>query len=282
MLWSHSTGLRLDDRGLQFGDGVFETMLVRNGRAWLLDRHLARLRRGCERLGIRYERVQVHAELERALAKTALFAAHDCLVLKLILCADGPGQGYARADGNPARLHLSLHPLPRVANAQPGVALECSKVRLAAQPALAGIKHLNRLEQVMARRAVSRGYHDALMFDADGAAVETTSANLFVVLENRLHTPPIVDCGVQGVFRDWLHNALEPEAWAERVLSWSDLRSASEVFIGNSVRGPLAVTRIAGGGRERPDCAYPIGPWFEQVARLTLEHQASQCGGTAA
>ncbi len=272
MLWSSSTGLAATDRGLQYGDGLFETLLVVASREanqpasiWLLDEHLQRLQHGCIKLGIRYPRALIQAQLDIALTHVAQGLA----VLKLVVTAQGfssgQSRGYARDKVAEANLHCSLHPAlaTPLQDAVP-VRVRVTKTSLATQPALAGIKHLNRLEQVLARRELEEDDFEGLMLNPDQGVVECTSSNLFAVIDDQLWTPPLERCGVAGVLRQHLwaqfRDALQVEA-----ISLDQLRDAQEVFIANSVYGVRAVGELVG-----PDwqVQYNQGPWFAQVKSL--------------
>ena len=140
---------------------------------------------------------------------------------------------------------LSLHPLPA---SQAGVRLAWCGLRLAAQPALAGIKHCNRLEQVLARREVdAAGCDEGLLMDPDGHVVSAISANLLVHLDGEWLTPPVDRCGVAGVLRGWL---LQQGLARVRSLTPQDLESADHVALCNAVRGILPVVSL-----ERRACA---------------------------
>ena len=159
--------LPADDRGLHYGDGLFETIGVRAGVARFLEAHLARLASGCARLGIRFSSM---AELRAEIA-TALALAPPRAMLKIIVTrGSAVRRGYAPQGTESARRLLSLWPeaaLPTSVAA--GVALHRATITLADNPALAGIKHLSRLENVMAAAEVAaQGAFDALLLDGSG------------------------------------------------------------------------------------------------------------------
>ena len=223
------------NRGLAYGDGLFETMRVHRGGIPLWPRHLARLRDGAGRLGIT---VPEPGFLE---AKVLAFAGEiDGGVLKLLLTRGDGGRGYApQADAVPTWT-LSRHPLPVPL---PGaLRLHDCATRLAIQPALAGLKHCNRLEQVLARGEVERAACDeGLMRDMEGAPVCATAANLLVLQGGRWTTPAISRCGVAGVLRGWLLDAgLVEEAPVAR----EALDDADALALCNAVRGILPVASL--------------------------------------
>jgi 4-amino-4-deoxychorismate lyase len=240
------------DRGLAYGDGLFETMRFVAGRIPLLERHLARLRRGCDRLGIVIDEDRLRAELAQALAALAGELAQG--VLKLIVTRGAGGRGYRVPAGvAPTRVLIAsaLPEYPPDWSAE-GVRVRFCELRLGASPALAGIKHLNRLEQVMARREWDDpDIAEGLLADARGRIVEGVVTNLFVVSGGRLLTPPIDTCGVAGVMREHILADVVPrlgvpvvEAACERAV----LGGAQEIFLCNAVVGVWPVRRI--GARE--------------------------------
>ena len=223
------------NRGLNYGDGIFETMRVHHGALPLWLRHLARLRTGAQRLGIG---LPDPAFIEARI--TEHIASVDSGVLKLLLTRGDGGLGYAPTDCSEPVWMLSLHPLP--AKTAAGLHLHTCDTRFAIQPALAGIKHCNRLEQVLARLEVQRaGCDEGLMLDMDGRAVSATSANLLVHRAGRWWTPPVETCGVAGVLRGWL---LEQGLLDVRAMSMDDVRAADALALCNAVRGILPVARL--------------------------------------
>ncbi|HEY0310541.1 MAG TPA: aminodeoxychorismate lyase [Luteimonas sp.] len=223
-----------DDRGLAYGDGLFETLRVHAGTLPWWDAHWVRLAHGAARLGIALpDARQARAESE------ALFADGAHGVLKLLLSRGGGARGYAPAPGAKPRWMLSRHPLPGAA--APLHAIWC-ETRLALQPALAGLKHCNRLEQVLARaECVAAGADEGLVRDMEGTVVAGTAANLFVLREGRWLTPPVDRCGVAGTCRAVLVPAL---AASEQRLQRADVETADAVFLCNAVRGILPVARL--------------------------------------
>ncbi len=223
-----------DNRGLNYGDGVFETMRVDHGGVPLWSRHLARLGEGAQRLGISLpERAFIEARLHE------LCAGVDTGVVKLLLTRGDGGRGYAPSVDAPPVWVLSLHPLPP---RQTALQLHACNTRLATQPLLAGIKHCNRLEQVLARTEAQRaGCDEGLMRDMAGNVVCATAANVLAHCDGRWLTPPIEHCGVVGVLRGWL---LEQGMLEVVELSMEALAAADALALCNAVRGILPVARL--------------------------------------
>jgi 4-amino-4-deoxychorismate lyase len=229
----------VDDRGLNYGDGLFETAFLRDGAVRFLDAHLTRLQQGCMRLGIAYPGEALVADI-RALASRARTA-----VLKIVITRGAGARGYRPVADAPVNRILSLHPAP-AGNDDPLVVRWC-QLRLSRNPALAGLKHLNRLEQVLAQCEWSdEAIGEALMLDTEGELVSATASNVFIVRERALHTPDLRFCGIRGVMRAQvlrvahelgMHTIEEP-LWPH------DLAGASEVFVTNAVRGIRPVVAL--------------------------------------
>ncbi len=233
------------DRGLQYGDGLFETIAIHEGHPCLLDAHLDRLQKGCERLQIPVPDMQQLARDCRDLARGA-----QETVLKIVLTRGSGGRGYRLPEQSVTRCILSLHawqPLPAQFYEQ-GVQLRYCDLRLADQPRLAGIKHLNRLEQVLARLEWSSDdIYEGILLNRHDNIVECVSSNLFMVDRSGvLQTPALDKQGVEGVMRAQilsLARDLDRAVIVTRI-DPEQLQQASEVFISNSLIGILPVCAI--------------------------------------
>lgn len=222
------------DRGLAYGDGLFETVRVFRQQPVWWSGHWARLARGAAALGIGLpQRDWLEAELGPLLS-----VAPEDAVLKLVLTRGAGGRGYAADTDIEPTLVLSVHAAP--ARPTGPLALRWCNTRVAIQPALAGIKHLNRLEQVLARSEWrDPAIHEGLMLDTEGHVACATAANVFAYIGGRWLTPPVHRRGVAGVARAWVL-ANMPEA-AEAELTPADVESAEALFLCNAVRGILPV-----------------------------------------
>ncbi|KFN47515.1 aminodeoxychorismate lyase [Arenimonas metalli] len=225
------------DRGLAYGDGVFETLRVHAGAPVWWDAHVARLRHGAARLGIAApDAAWLRNEVD------ALMAGQGGPgVLKLVLTRGTGGRGYRVPDEAAPTMVLSRHPLPPPA---PGpLVVRWCQLRMALQPALAGLKHLNRLEQVLARAEWrDEAIHEGLLLDAAGRVACATAANVFARIDGRWLTPRVDACGVAGIARAWVL-ANVPDA-AEATLQPADVEGADALFLCNAVRGILPVGRL--------------------------------------
>lgn len=241
-----SDRLSTADRGLAYGDGVFETMRYDSGSIALLDLHLRRLNKGCQVLGFKGVEPHLEAALERLRAEVRLLAEAaeaGAYVFKLIVTRGLGGRGYVPApEPTPPTIILRITPLsPENENCQTGVSLQLCRWRLSLSPLLAGIKHLNRLEYVMAAQELSsQSGVQGLLTDANGSVVEGIHHNLFIVKQGELMTPRIGMCGVRGVARELIIERLAPALGvtvSEQELSIDDLIGAQEIFLCNSVHG---------------------------------------------
>ena len=236
--------LGLKSRGLAYGDGLFETFAVNHGQPLLLERHLARLAQGCQRLAITTDPSLLRDEVVR------YAAALGQGVLKLIVTRGDSARGYAPDPHAPARRILQGSPSPAYpsANRAQGVELYPCATRLAEQPLLAGLKHLNRLEQVLARAEWNDpAFAEGLMLDMSGRLVEGVYSNLFLVSQGALRTPDLRRCGVAGVMRAELLDQASSLGLQVVVddLWPADLAQADEVFVCNSVYGIWPVRAFA-------------------------------------
>jgi 4-amino-4-deoxychorismate lyase len=242
------------DRGLAYGDGLFETMRTHGGALPWWPRHRARLVEGARRLGIAMPpEAPLEVALKDAIAEADRAFGGDA-VIKLILTRGAGARGYAPTrDAEP-----SVIATVSAAPASMGEALHVDvlALRLGVQPALAGIKHLNRLEQVLgAREAVDRGLDDGLMADADGCLTCSTRANLFAYLEGRWVTPPVDRAGVAGVARAVLLEAWSPPGGLHVApLPLAALPRVEALLLTNAVRGILTAGRCGARALDpRPD-----------------------------
>ena len=233
------------ERGLHYGDGLFETIACVGGRPRFLALHLERLARGCARLGFEFPD---RGELEREILAAA--AAPGAIVKVLLTRGPAVARGYASSGAEqPTRVTLRYRwdeePRSRLA----GVRVRTAALRLGENPALAGLKHLNRLEQVLARREWSDGdIAEALMFSASGRLISGVMSNVFLVEGQRLRTPLLDRCGVAGIMRQVVlrEAARAGIAVEEAPLDAEDLARAREIFLTSAVIGLRPVRALDG------------------------------------
>jgi 4-amino-4-deoxychorismate lyase len=234
----------IDDRGLAYGDGLFETLAVQAGRPCLWDRHLDRLTSGSRRLALACPNPRLLRDEAMVLAR-----GHERAVLKIILTRTGRGRGYRPAPDAGVRriLALSAWPQEQPRGFEAGVAVRLCDTACGLSPALAGLKHLGRLEQVLARAEWDApDVPEGLMRDPLGAVIEATQANLFLERQGRLATPRLDAAGVAGVVRglamDLAVAAGEPIR-EDRILL-EDVRDADALYLTNSLIGVWRVVRF--------------------------------------
>jgi 4-amino-4-deoxychorismate lyase len=229
-------------RALHYGDGVFRTCFIYKSQVLDLDEQCDLVTADAARLALAPVAVaQLAAEARR------LAAGVDQGVLKILLLRGGEARGYGASGGTTDRL-LRRYDAPsyRAACWEQGVGVCRSPIALASQPALAGIKHLNRLEQVLASRDWPPDADEALLADAAGRPICGTRTNLFRVGGGVLYTAPLDQCGVAGHLRRKVL-ALAPALGVEvRVQHgpWEELEAADEVFLTNSLVGIWPVARL--------------------------------------
>ena len=235
------------DRGLAYGDGVFETVAVAGGSARLWPRHRARLLAGCRRLGIAFDDVDALEQEVRLMAAQSATG-----ILKIIVTAGCGGRGYRRPQAQqPTRIIIALPPPDYPEEyAVHGVAARFCRKRLAHDPGLAGVKHLNRLAQVLARMEWQDEFQEGIMLDDQEQVVEGTMSNVFIVANGALQTPPLDRCGVCGVMRDWIIEACRDRgiAVSEAPLGRADLARAAGVFFCNAIIRAWPVRTLEGVG----------------------------------
>jgi len=249
--WTDS--LSVADRGLAYGHGLFETLRLCDGEIPLLGLHLARLAGGAERLGIPLDTQKLRGYLD-----TLMTRAGGEGIIKVMLTAGVAGRGY-RYDaerGRPSYI-LQWFPPPDFPAewARCGVSITVCEHRLSDSPDLAGIKHLNRLDQVLARAEWCDEFQEGLMMDRQGHLVEATAMNLFCLRDGSWLTPDLRHCGVAGVMRQYLMDSLMPSlGWSvsEEVFSLNELVSMDAIFLCNAVAGIWPVHTIKGIGRWEP------------------------------
>lgn len=233
-----------DDRGLQYGDGLFETIRVANGNTCHWAAHMDRLSRGCTVLRLPAPPPELWlADFHR------LFEASEDGVLKLIVTAGDGGRGYYRGRRTAVRRLAAKFPLPAPLAGWPGrgVQLRYCRTPWASSPATAGLKHLGRMEQVLARSEWSdTAVAEGLMADPCGHIISGTMSNLFIVIDGTLLTPALTQCGVAGVMRSIVLEQASSCGIPAHTgqISRSMCEGADEMFLCNAVRGILPVAGL--------------------------------------
>jgi len=241
------SALPIPDRGLDFGDGLFETILVHQGRLLFNAFHMERLALGLQRLAIPDCLENVRRQLRdvaQVMAQNSAWAVLRVSVLR----GTGP-RGYAPAQFSNPRILISSYSLDSDhAHMSMPANLGIAEIRLSTQPYLAQIKHLNRLEQVIAAtQAKNLGTDECILLDQEGRVVSVIAGNIFLLRERELLTPPLDKCGVAGTRR-----RLIMERWAHRIgltvretpISLNDLKYAEEIFYSNALCTVRPINRL--------------------------------------
>jgi len=266
--------LPVSDRGLQYGDGVFETIEINGQRPVFFDRHLKRLEDGCRRLAIPCPAFGRLTEEAGLLCQQAPARA----VLKILVTSGSGGRGYRRPEAIQATRILSLHPYPDYpdAFATQGINTRLCGTRLGINPALAGIKHLNRLEQVLARAEWSdQGIQEGIMLDSNDQVIEGTMTNLFYVKNHALHTAPLTQCGIAGIIRNLIMELADQHDLRVKQPNYTleQLVSADEIFVCNSIIGIWPVKQIDRLAFEPGPITRKLQQWLADYQQETLRSE---------
>ncbi|EOB9996571.1 aminodeoxychorismate lyase [Cronobacter sakazakii] len=238
--------LSATDRAVQFGDGCFTTARVRDGVVHLLEAHLARLHEGCERLMIPVPDIDTLRNEMRLAAQE-----QESAVVKVIISRGAGKRGYSIAGCSAPTRIVSRGAYPDFYSEwrERGVSLATSPVRLGRNPHLAGVKHLNRLEQVLIRTHLEQTSADeALVLDSEGWVTECCAANLFWRKGKAVFTPRLDQAGVDGLMRRHIIGLLNQSVWrlSEINAPASALEEADEVLICNALMPLVPVRSIDG------------------------------------
>lgn len=246
--------LAVQDRAVQYGDGFFTTLLLMHGKVYNWPAHWQRIQHSAVRLGFPpCDETALLRQLRLALTALPLEYQVAPLMAKLIVTRGEGGAGYAPlAEPTPRIIwQLATHPLYRDAEhiTQPPASLTLGicETQAAIQPQLAGLKHLNRLDSVLARAELAKRHlAEGLMLNALGEVVSATQANLFVLKGKRLLTPLLQHSGVAGTTRAQLLE-LAPQ-WGFEVeqqrVTLDEIDEADELFVTNALRGIMPVERL--------------------------------------
>lgn len=251
---SKSQQVSASDRGLLYGQSVFETIAVYQEQPLLLQQHFQRLRLGCSALAIPFD-----DSFENHLREDTLKLSKNQhrAVIRLCMTMGEGGRGYQNPTQQiiPTRI-LSRHRYPEHPKSfwHDGIELGLVEIRLSSQPALAGFKHGNRLEQIIARSEWQENWQEALIRNQAGDVIEATQSNVFVIRGKELLTPELDQCGVAGIMRDWVLSKVREIGVTATIvpLSVPDIETADEVFLTNSLIGLWPVKRFRKSTYQKP------------------------------
>lgn len=235
------------DRGLAYGDGLFETMKVDHGKIALWQYHYERLFLGLKRLSIPLNKSSLFEQLNQSLD----YFQSTSGVLKLIVTRHQGGRGYAPPIDSKSTLVSIADPSDKnnvnQSRAEKGVSVHYCNEYLSVNASLAGIKSLNQLSYVLAsQERQGLPFDEGLLFSSQGHLIEATSRNVFLVKGGELYTPLLDQCGVEGVLRRLIIEDIAPEIGMvahECLLTKLDIQQADEIFVTNSITGVWPVIR---------------------------------------
>jgi 4-amino-4-deoxychorismate lyase len=254
------------NRALQYGDGLFETLAVVKGQALAWDRHIERLQHGCERLKIK------SPDILRLQSESLQLCEHSELaVLKLIISRGEGGRAYRPAQTAETTRIVSLHDWPDYPPSfrHRGIEVSVCNTRMGHSPALAGIKHLNRLEQVLISEELCQTQKtEGLALDIEDKVIEGSMSNVFIVKNGLISTPALDKAGVAGVIRGRILELCEESGFAIQVTSLclDDVFNADEVFFCNSIAGIWPANKV-------DDVCYEVGPYTQKLQKQLVEEK---------
>ena len=265
----------ISDRAFQYGDGLFETIAIREHKPRLWEYHVQRLAKGCARLRISMpdedDLLQnLHDALRQGRAATAYCMA------KIIVSSGAGLRGYGRNVAAEPAVFFGVFEATREPPEfyRDGVNIVLCKTHLATKSVTAGLKTLNRLEQVLARSELTdSGAFEGLTLDADGNVICGTMSNVFFVANNKIITPSLDDCGVEGVMRRHIMTTLSEHELAVDIgtLHSTDLQDVDEVFVANSQFGVMPVKSCG-------DLKWPVGGVTQKVMSILADNGVVECG----
>ena len=236
--------LSVSDRGLHYGDGVFETITCIGPVPQFIEQHLERMRAGAHRLDIPFPGTRLFLEDIRRLLRDQ---RGNC-VIKLILTRGRGKRGYRyESVQTPTRICMKSDWPQYVEHwRRHGIRARFCVTRLGTHPGLHGIKSLNRLENVLASSELGEDFDEGLMSDADGNVIEGSMSNIFAVIDDGLVTPDLTRCGISGIMRGQVIAAARDGYISvdERHLSREQLLQSDEIFVCNSVIGVCPVRQL--------------------------------------
>jgi len=264
----------ISDRGFHYGDGLFETIAIRDGEARLWPLHMDRLASGCETLNITMPAQDSLLHGAMHAVRHSGISADSCL-LKIVVSAGSGARGYGRATVDTPSILFGVSPWlsPPIEFYRDGIETVLCRTRLAINSATAGLKTLNRLEQVLARSEFNASnIYEGLTMDADDDVICGTMSNVFFVKDKTILTPSLDRCGVAGVMRRHVLATLDAVG-KEVVIQGvrvAELSRVSEVFVSNSQFGILPVTRCA-------EHAWDVGAVTREIMDIMANNGIAEC-----
>ena len=238
--------ISVEDRAVQYGDGVFETIAVKENLLEFWKEHYQRLSKGCKVLKIK---CPPEVFLKKEISKFLKKIKKKKFILKIIISRGIGGRGYNPPKKAKSTRILGAYNWPNYPekNFKKGIKIDICKTKLAMQPHLSEIKHLNRLEQIIARSEwQSKNISESIMLDFNENVIEGTMSNIFGVKKNVFYTPDIKFSGIKGIMRNKILKLLKTkkEKYKVKKITLKELLNFEEIFICNSIFGIWSVTQI--------------------------------------
>ena len=230
------------DRAFNYGDGIFTTAKISHGRIEFLARHIERLTVSCKKLNIAFtQQDNLFSEI------TAVAGSYKNAVLKIVITAGQGGRGYSRMGVSNSNVVISIHDVPEhyAIWQEQGIQLGIANCQLGLNPMLKGLKHLNRLEQVLIRAELDqRSEDDLVVTNINNQVIEASAANLFWFKANHLFTPNLDESGVFGIIRQQIIELRSDLHIVKAEIN--ELDDATAIFICNCVMGVIPVKNYKG------------------------------------
>ena len=257
--------ISIRDRGFQYGDGCFETIRVLSNKPILWSAHLKRLKHACKTLQLSVNFELLQSEITQLLQdnKTA------DVILKITVTRGEGGRGYTPPEhANCTRIIQLIDYI--AADTRTGARVVVCQHRLSSNSLLAGIKHLNRLDQVVASAQIPADFDEGLCLDEQGSVIEGCRSNLLLAIDNQLVTPDLGKSGVEGVMLNYLIDKFQVlnTRVLRKKISLRELKTANEIFLCNSVFGIWPVAEI-----ENEDWRMNRGKRHFSVAALEIQNK---------
>ena len=239
--------ISVEDRAVQYGDGIFETIAVKEKLLEFWKEHYQRLNKGCTILKIKCpSEFFLKKEISKFIKKTK----KNKFILKIIISRGVGGRGYnPPRNSKPTRI-LGIYDWPNYLekNFTKGIMMDVCKTRISAQPFLSQIKHLNRLEQIIARSEwQNKSISESIMLDLNDNVIEGTMSNIFGIKKNIFYTPIIENSGVEGIMRGVILKLLKKnkKKYVIKEITLKEFLKFDEVFVCNSIFGIWPVIKVS-------------------------------------
>lgn len=232
-----SNTLSIADRAVLYGDSVFETVAVSKQKPLLLEDHLARLELGAQALKIHYNKIKLIKEINSLISLSKVNS-----VMRITISRGEGGRGYQPNKQMKGTRIISLHDMPSGVKKRQteGIILGLSSIKLSQQPALAGHKHSNRLEQVLASIEISEKTDEVIMLDSENNVICGSKSNIFILLNGTWVTPRLLKAGIAGVMRGKIMTLLKENNIPfneHKTLTLKEVKNAEALFVSNSLIG---------------------------------------------